>query len=633
MAGLFSPQTLEQIRAASDIVDIVGSCLPLKRAGANFVALCPFHKEKTPSFNVNPHRQIFYCFGCHKGGDVFAFVKEFENVDFPEAVRRLAERAKIPLQFESGGQEQQSRHLKERLLQVHERIAQRWQNILAHEPAGQMARDYLAKRAVSPEAVKLFRLGCAPEAWDDTVNWARSPGCDLGLVEKAGLILRKEGTDRYYDRFRGRLIFPICDEQGRVIGFSGRVLSGDEKAAKYVNSPETPIFTKSKVFFGLDKSKRALVQEEFAIVCEGQLDLIACFMAGAENVVAPQGTAFTADHARILKRYVNEVVLCFDSDEAGQNAAARSLDHLLAAELAVRVAVVPPPHDPDSFIKAFGGAAFRQLIEQAEGFFDYYLNRLCATNEVTTDRGRLAVLRAMAEAVHKTGNAVLVDTYAQKTALRLSVPPDGVRAEFRKVARPRTAVQTASEGAPEAPSEMPRPSPQEYWLLKLALAHDELVPWLAVHLDLAWVQHPLAKQIVQKRLAAQSSQSWTSLAAFLAECETPELRNLVTEVAVEGRMPPSPAQQPAGLTIRPATELEKAKGEASPAQHLADVTLRLRNQAIDRQIAALGQRASQPNLPESEAPELLRRQQELRLSKRQPLARLQPASQDGEGPF
>jgi DNA primase len=633
MAGLFSQQTLEQIRAASDIVDIVGSCLPLKRAGANFVALCPFHKEKTPSFNVNPHRQIFYCFGCHKGGDVFAFVKEFESVDFPEAVRRLAERARIPLQLESGGQEPQSRHLKEQLLQIHERLAQRWQNALANEPAGQVARDYLAKRAVSPEAVKLFRIGCAPEAWDDTVNWARNTGSDLGLVEKAGLILRKEGTDRYYDRFRGRLMFPICDEQGRVIGFSGRVLSGDEKTAKYVNSPETPIFTKSKVFFGLDKSKRALVQEEFAIVCEGQLDLIACFVAGAQNVVAPQGTAFTADHARILKRYVNEVVLCFDSDEAGQNAAARSLDHLLAAELAVRVAVVPPPHDPDSFIKAFGGPAFKQLIERAEGFFDYYLNRLCSTNEVTTDRGRLAVLRAMAQAAHKTGNVVLIDTYAQKTALRLGVPPDAVRAEFRKLARPRTAVQAASEEPPEAPAELPRPLPQEYWLLKLALAHENLVPWLAVHLDLAWVQHPLAKQIIQKRLAAQNSQSWTSLAAFLAECETPELRNLVTEVAVEERMPPFPAQQLADLTIRPATELEKARGEASPAQHLADVTLRLRNQAIDRQIAALMQRANQPNVPEPESNGLLRRQQELRLSKRQPLVPLQPASQDGQDPF
>ncbi|HEX4645868.1 MAG TPA: DNA primase, partial [Verrucomicrobiae bacterium] len=355
MAGFISPATLEQIRAASDIVDVIGSYIPLKRAGANFTALCPFHREKTPSFNVNPQRQIFHCFGCHKGGDVFTFVKEYESLDFVEAVKRLADRAKIPLEYEQGAGGQETKHLKDTLLQIHEQIAQRWHNCLLNEAAGQVARDYLAKRGVSAEAIKLFRLGAAPDAWDDTVNWARSKDHDIATVEKSGLVIRKEETGNYYDRFRGRLMFPICDEQGRVIGFSGRVLSGDEKTAKYVNSPETPIFTKSKVFFGLDKSKRAILDAGFAIICEGQLDLIACFMGGVQNIIAPQGTAFTDQHARILKRYADEAVLCFDSDEAGQNAIVRSLDHLLASGLAVRVAVVPAPHDPDSFIKANGG--------------------------------------------------------------------------------------------------------------------------------------------------------------------------------------------------------------------------------------------------------------------------------------
>ncbi len=422
MAGFLSPATREQIRAANDIVDVIGSYLPLKKAGGNFVALCPFHKEKSPSFNVNPHKQTFHCFGCHKGGDVFAFVKEYENIGFMDAVRRLAERAKIPLEFENSPGEQQSRHIKEQLLDIHEQLTQRWQNCLSSEAAGQLARDYLAKRGVSEDAIKLFRIGAAPESWDDTVNWARSKNFELATAEQAGLIIKKEETGRHYDRFRGRLMFPICNEQGRVIGFSGRVLSGDEKTAKYVNSPETPIFTKSKIFFGLDKSKRAILDAGYAIICEGQLDLIACFMAGVQNIVAPQGTAFTEQHARILKRYTNEVVLCFDSDNAGQNAIVRALDHLLAAELAVRVAVVPAPHDPDSFIKANGGEAFRQLVQGAEGFFDYLLKRLCATNDAATDKGRLAVLRGMAEALHKTGNSVLLDTHAQKTALRLGVP-------------------------------------------------------------------------------------------------------------------------------------------------------------------------------------------------------------------
>jgi DNA primase len=595
MAGLFSSATLEQIRSASDIVDVIGSYVPLKRAGANFQALCPFHKEKTPSFNVNPHLQIFKCFGCHKGGDVFAFVKEYESIDFPEAVRRLAERARIPLEFERSPGQQQNRHLKESLLQIHEQITQRWQNALANEASGQVARDYLARRGVSADAIKLFRLGSAPELWDDTVNWAKSKGYDLAQVETAGLILRKEGGESYYDRFRGRLMFPICDEQGRVIGFSGRVLSGDEKTAKYVNSPETPIFTKSKVFFGLDKSKRVLLDAGQAIICEGQLDLIACFMAGVQNIVAPQGTAFTPEHARILKRYVDEVVLCFDSDEAGQNATVRALDSLLASGLAVRVAVVPSPHDPDSLIKAAGGEAFKQLIDRAEGFFDYYLNRLCATNDVATDKGRLAVLRSMAEAVHKTANGVLIDKYAQKTALRLSVAPDSVRAEFKKISRGKPAAPDTEPQEETAENPSQPPSPHENWLLKLVLLNDELTEWTAAHLDLNWVQHPAVREIIRRRLAARDDKTWTSLAAFLAVCESPEMQNLITGVATDERPLPNPSQQ------------------------LADVVLRLRNQFIDRQMAALLHRSSQPEISDPERLELLRQQGELRLIKRKPL--------------
>ncbi len=592
MAGLLSSATKEQIRAASDIVDVIGSYLPLKRAGANFVALCPFHKEKTPSFHVGPQRQTFHCFGCGKGGDVFQFVQEYESVDFMEAVKRLADRAKIPLQYEQGEGEQQSRHLKDSLLEMHEQISQRWHHCLLNEAAGQVGRDYLAKRGVSAEAIKLFRVGAAPELWDDTVNWAKSKGYEAALVEKGGLIIRKEETGNYYDRFRGRLMFPICDEQGRVIGFSGRVLSGDEKTAKYVNSPETPIFTKSKVFFGLDKSKRAILDAGSAIICEGQLDLIACFMGGVQNIVAPQGTAFTDQHARIIKRYVDEVVLCFDSDEAGQNAAVRSLDHLLASGLAVRVAVVPAPHDPDSFIKANGGEAFRQLIESADGFFDYYLKRLCATNDPATDKGRQTILRSMAEAVHKTNNNVLIDTFAQKTALRLGVSADAVRTEFRKMSRSKPSTTQPAEEVPQEASAPERPSPHEFWLLKLIFIHEDQLEWCSVHVDTNWIQHVLVRQIVARRIEAHGKGTWASLGAFLDECETPEMRSLITEAVTEDRPIPNPQQQ------------------------LADVTLKLRNQFIDRQLMALIHQSNQPELADEARVALLRQQQELRQMKR-----------------
>lgn len=599
MAGqLLSPATRERIRAASDIVDVIGGYLPLKRAGANFTALCPFHKEKSPSFNVNPQRQIFHCFGCHKGGDVFTFVQEYENIGFMDAIRRLAERAKIPLEFDNTPGDLASRHLKDQLLEIHDKIAQRWQNVLAGEAAGQSARDYLRKRGVSADAIKLFRLGAAPDAWDDTVNWATGKDYPLDMVEKAGLIIRKEETGKYYDRFRGRLMFPICDESGRVVGFSGRVLSGDEKTAKYVNSPETPIFTKSKIFFGLDKSKRAILDTGYAIVCEGQLDLIACFMNGVPNVLAPQGTAFTDQHARILKRYANEAVLCFDSDNAGQNAIVRSLDHLLAVDLAVRVAVVPAPHDPDSFIKEFGGEKFLELIKNARGFFDYYLDRLCSTNDLSTDKGRLAILRGMAEAVHKTGNVVLVDTYAQKTALRLGVSPASVRAEFTKFESPKhNAPEADSEDAALAEeAEMAaRPSPHEFHLLKLLLMHEELAATAALHLNPDWIQHSLVREIISRRIAAQQTQTWQGLAAFLDECEADAARSLITEAATEERKLPNPELQ------------------------LSDLTLKLRNQYFDRQIADLTQKMSQPDMPDEEKLGLMRERQTLRDQKRAPL--------------
>ena len=375
-------------------------------------------------------------------------------------------------------------------------------------------------------------------------------------------------------------MFPICDEQGRVIGFSGRVLAGDEKTAKYVNSPETPIFTKSKVFFGLDKSKRAILDAGCAIVCEGQLDAIACFMAGVQNIVAPQGTAF-------------------DSDDAGQNAAVRSLDSLLASGLAVRVAVVPAPHDPDSFIKANGGEAFTKLIAEADGFFDYHLGRLCRTNDIASDKGRLTVVREMAEAVHKTGNTVLVDKYAQKTALRLGVTPEAVRVEFGKTRLVPVVVEAESfADAPERPLEMPRPSTTELRLLKLTLMHDAALDWLAAYLDRNWIQNQAVKDILARRLEAHTTGAWRNLGWFLDGFESAQIRSLITELTMDKRELPNPEQQ------------------------LADIALRLRNQFLDGQIAGLTQRISQPETSDVEKVDLLREQQQLKLLKRQPLAPL-----------
>lgn len=621
---MISPHTREQIRAASDIVEVIGGYLPLRRAGGNFVALCPFHREKTPSFHVSPSKQAFHCFGCHKGGDVFRFLQDYENLSFVDAVKRLAERAGIKLEFDETPGQREERAVQDQLRELHEQITQRWQQSLQSDAAGQVARDYLAKRRVPADATQIFRLGYAPDAWDDTVNWARTKGWSPRLVEQAGLIIPRDPNDPsrgHYDRFRGRLMFPICDEQGRVIGFSGRVLVGDEKTAKYVNSPETPIFTKSRVLYGLDKTKRPILDAGAAIICEGQLDLIACFTSGVQNVVAPQGTALTGDHLRILRRYAQEVILCFDSDNAGQKAAARVLDELLSSGLSVRVITVPAPHDPDSYIREHGPEAFRQLAASARDFFEFYLDFLGRQNDLGTDRGRLAVLDAMASALAKCGNDVLTDRYAQRTAMalaaggRVALSPDAVRAEFRKrvsrVARAGASQRPVppppedpgvfEEGFDQAAPPMTPPSPQEFWLLKLLFLNDEFAGWLALHLDPEWVRHRGVRDLVESSIHHHQAGTWVSPAAFLGDLTDPNLRSLASEAMSDNRPIPNPEQQ------------------------LSDLTLRLRNAWIDQQMAQVTAQAALPGISDADRTALLHHLQELRRFKRGTLtARISP---------
>ncbi len=609
---MIPPHVREQIRAASDIVEVIGGYIPLRRAGGSFVALCPFHREKTPSFHVSPSRQAFHCFGCGKGGDVFRFLQDYENLTYVEAARRLAERAGIRIELDDTPGQREERALRDRMLEIHEQMTQRWQQVLKNDAAGQVARDYLGRRGVLQAAVELFRLGAAPDAWDDTVNFARTRGWDARVMEQSGLIIPRDPNDPgrgHYDRFRGRLMFPICDEQGRVIGFSGRVLQGDEKTAKYVNSPETLIFTKSRVLYGLDKARRAVLDAGSVIICEGQLDMIACFQAGVQNIVAPQGTALTGEHLRILRRYAKEAVLCFDSDSAGQKAAARVLDELLASGLAIRVITLPAPHDPDSYIRDHGPEAFRQLAASARDFFEFYLEFLCRVHEPSTDRGRLAVLEAMAAALGKTGNDVLIDRYAQRTAMllgaagRIALSPDAVRAEFQKRIRgTQRPVQVRAEeplgeaAAAEAGPPREAPPETERWLLKLLLLNDEFAGWVALHLDLQWLRNADVRRVVARRLELQQLGEWQSPAALLTELEDPHVRTLVSAALSDSRSIPNPEQQ------------------------LSDVVLRLRNAWIDGEISALGVRVAVPELPEEDRLALLRRLQTLRVLKRSPLA-------------
>ncbi len=586
MAGFISEQVLDQIRQSNDIVEVIGSYFPLKRAGANFRALCPFHKEKTPSFNVHPAKQIWHCFGCGAGGDVFGFVMKYENLDFVSAVRRLAERAGITLALEEHDTGP-SRDQKQLLLQLHEQATAFFHQAVMKDPAAQVARDYLTKRKLTPATVRAWRIGYSPDSWDTLINWAATKKFPVALLETAGLVVSREGGG-YYDRFRGRLMFPICDEQGQVVGFSGRILSDDKQQAKYVNSPETPIFQKGRILFALDKAKRAILDEKLAIVCEGQVDTISCHEAGLTNVVAPQGTALTEQHARILKRHTDAVVLMFDADEAGQNAAVRNAEPLWEMGLEIRVALLPEGHDPDSYIKQNGGDALRQIIQNAPSFLDFLLGRLSRQFDARTERGKQQIAQQMVAWLCRIRDPILQAAYAQKTTARLELPEEILRRAMKQhLDRQRHGTDPDVEAA-STPAAFATLTAEET-LLQLMFTDERLIRQVGEQLDLAWLPGTTAGELIRRVLERSASGKWSGVASLLNEGADDEASRLVARLL-----------------------LQKPPPEARQACAVADCLISLQRRWIEREWQQLQRRLQQPGVPPAQLAALQRQVLDLR---------------------
>jgi DNA primase len=477
--GTIPPETIEQIAAANDIVEVIGSYFPLKRAGANFKALCPFHQEKTPSFMISPSRQTFHCFGCGAGGSVFRFVMDYEHTDFPSAVRKLAARAGITVVEKRGAADEDRRYEARRtLLKLHADAAEWFHENLLKRDIGEPARKYLKQRGITAEIAKHWQLGYAPDEWDAFGNWARAHGYHIRDLITSGLAKTRDDAESApvesssaYDRFRGRIIFPICNDVGEVIAFSGRLLKDQEGTAKYLNSPETPLFRKGSVLFGLHKTKRALIEANCAIVCEGQLDLISLFEAGITSVVAPQGTAFTENQARVLKRFVDEVVLCFDADAAGQKAAERSLDALLQNDLIVRIAEIPAGEDPDSLVRREGKEAFETRVGGARDFFDYWIEREAAGVDLASLGAKMQLARSLAETVSRVRDPLMRGEVASKVSARLGVAAQDFQALLPK--QRSESFRSTDRSEPDGVGETAPPPRHDIAMLCLLALRDE----------------------------------------------------------------------------------------------------------------------------------------------------------------
>jgi DNA primase len=532
--GTIPSETIEQIAAANDIVEVIGSYFPLKRAGANFKALCPFHQEKTPSFIVSSSRQTFHCFGCGAGGSVFRFVMDYEHTDFPSAVRKLAARAGITVVEKRGAEDEDRRYEARRtLLKLHADAAEWFHENLLKRDVGEPARKYLKQRGITADIAKHWQLGYAPDEWDAFGSWARAHGYHTRDLITSGLAKTRDDADSTagerssaYDRFRGRIIFPICNDVGEVIAFSGRLLKEAEGAAKYLNSPETPLFRKGSVLFGLHKTKRALIEANCAVVCEGQLDLISLFEAGITNVVAPQGTAFTENQARVLKRFVNEVVLCFDADVAGQKAAERSLDALLQNDLIVRVAEMPAGEDPDTVIRREGKGAFESRLAGARDFFDYWIERETAGVDLASLGTKMQLARSLAGTVSRVRDPLMRGEISSKVSARLGVAAQDFQSLLSKQRSEslRSGHQSA-DGPPEPGETAPVPRHNIAMLCLLALRDEEARSFLR---EQNW--HEILGQVPDGEILSRILKSdlhpddAASLNAFMVTLSPPEER-------------------------------------------------------------------------------------------------------------
>lgn len=431
----FGKAFTEEVKNQADIVRIISDYLPLKKKGRNYLANCPFHTEKTPSFNVNPVKQIFHCFGCSVGGDVFGFVMQIERCDFIQAVKIVAEKVGIAIpEIEKKVDENKLAEEREELLQINNWAVEFFQTQLKETLEGKSALEYFEKRGITNETIEMFRLGYAPDKWDGLSSFLRAQGASASQIERSGLVVVKEQGSGHYDRFRGRCIFPITNAQGKVIAFGGRILAQGEP--KYLNSPETPLYSKGRNLFGLSYAKEAIRKQRFVILVEGYLDFVTAFQEGVQNIVASLGTALTEQQIKLLGRYLEtpQIVVNFDPDTAGIAATKRSLEILLEHGYKVNVLSLPDGQDPDTFIRNHGSTQYRQLLKKSQPYIDYILTQAIREHDISRPAGKVEILNEVLPYLSKLSDRIERAEYAEQIADRLKIEGKVVREELKRAA-------------------------------------------------------------------------------------------------------------------------------------------------------------------------------------------------------
>jgi DNA primase len=546
----FIPENIiEDIQARCDIIDLINSVVPLKKAGSNrWKACCPFHEEKTPSFVVDNQRQRYHCFGCGKGGNVFSFIMEHEGVDFPNAAHLLADRCGVIIPEKTYADPQQRQAAvqrsdqRQRLYKINEQFAAWFADNIKRNPQSPVA-NYLASRNIPPELIEKFTLGAAPDGWDNCLKFGYQLGYSEAELLAAGILTSNE-KGQVYDRFRNRLMFPIWNEQDKVVAFSARTIEQEAQGAKYVNSPETPVFRKSSILYGLAKARNGIKQFKSAILCEGQLDVIAMHRAGFNNAVAPQGTAFTDEQARILKRYTDCLYIAFDSDGAGRKAALRTFELTLPLGFELRVIRFPANSDPDAVYAQSGEAGIKQLVDGAIDFFTFLLAELSTVHDPTSPTGKSRIIADVIQYLYKMTDTISRELYLNRLAETLKVRFETVFNEMNKF-KSKPQYKTShnyepqinhSEAAPELRS-TPLIEQAEETLLRIALVDEMVANRLAAELPHQNISATVIGTALNELIRLSMEGEWHTTLSHLSTMEQnnphPKLSSILLDANIQ----------------------------------------------------------------------------------------------------
>lgn len=473
-----SQETRIKVLEATDIVDLISSYIPVKRAGSSFKANCPFHNEKTPSFHINPQRQSFKCFGCGEGGDAFSFVMKHEGLSFVDAVRKLAAKANIPIVedvFDADGE--RNKRKRGRLLDLHREAARFMHELLLTDPRAKHARAYLKSRGYGKEMAVRWTVGWMPSDGKAFLDWAREKKFTGRELVDSGIAVQREQGGLYI-RFRDRLMFPVSNEQGDIIAFSGRQIINDPNSGKYINSPETPLFLKSKTLFAFDRARKPIMTQKAVLICEGQLDALACHEHGIDHAIATLGTACTPQHAKILKRYTDTAILCFDADKAGYTACERAFRELSSENIHVRVVSMPAGDDPDSYLKREGPDAFRQLLADARPFFDFKIDRAQVEGGLANAQARGNTAREIAALLAHITDPVSRDSLLNHCATRLQMSAPDLRVATSSARKKQEREHRSPKEVQTAPIEVSTIDSLLAYLCNLALHSSQARQYL-----------------------------------------------------------------------------------------------------------------------------------------------------------